>query len=313
VVTDAYNDVYIDDYGILGLAPSHPADSSQPCCVFGVTTDDVVWNKKVSVTDLVLHEVGHVLGFMHPFHGLDSSDEFNQHNYFTKWYAGIMAYNTPMHGCGFWYDAHVGGTCGIADTIFTKFDKANHARGVTTYLIKVAESNIYMSMLELENNGQDLSKLPDSTKKIIDNVQSKLNKAKTSFLLNHIFSESGAYKLALDAATESTKLVKATDVTVETQTPQIKISIPQWIKDNIKWWSTGAISEKEFVGALQYLIKEKVIVLPEIPESKSTVSEKAVPDWVKNNAIWWSDDKISDIDFVSGIQFLIKEGIIRIE
>ena len=55
-----------------------------------------------------------------------------------------MAYNTPMHGCGFWYDAHVGGTCGIADTIFTKFDKANHARGVTTYLIKVAESNIYM-------------------------------------------------------------------------------------------------------------------------------------------------------------------------
>ena len=83
-------------------------------------------------------------------------------------------------------------------------------------------------------------------------------------------------------------------------------------QDNIEWWSTGAISEKEFVGALQFLIKEKIFVLPEIPESKSTMSEKAVPEWVKNNAIWWSEGKIGDNDFVSGLQFLIKEGIIRV-
>ncbi|MEX0655992.1 MAG: hypothetical protein WD154_00385, partial [Nitrosopumilaceae archaeon] len=212
-------------------------------------------------------------------------------------------------GCGFWYGYYTEGICGIADTTFTKFDKDNHARGVTTYLIEAAESNIYRAMLELEDNGQDLTKLPESTKKIIGNVESKLNKAKAAFSSNQIFSENGAYKLALEAAIDSTKLAKESGVTYETQIEPVKISIPKWIKDNIEWWSTGSISEKEFVGALQYLIKEKIIVLPEIPKSGSAIG-KAVPEWVKNNAIWWSQDKISDNEFVSGLQFLIKEGII---
>src|SRR3989344_2122565 len=242
---------------------------------------------------------------MHPFVGYDAEDEDYSNTYFLRWYASVMAYNSPTGGCGFWYDYYVGGNCGIADTTFTKFDKENHARGVTTYLIEAAESNIYRSMLELENNGQDLNKLPESTKKIIDDVESKLNKAKSAFSSNQIFSENGAYKLALDAAIESTKLAKEAGAAYETQIEPVKISIPKWIKDNIEWWSTGAISEKEFVGALQFLIKEKIIVLPEIPESKS-MGEKAVPEWVKNNAIWWSEGKIGDNDFVSGLQFLIK-------
>ncbi len=37
-----------------------------------------------------------------------------------------------------------------------------------------------------------------------------------------------------------------------------------------------------------------------------------VPDWVKNNAGWWADDQIDDNAFVSGMQFLIDEGIITV-
>ena len=37
-----------------------------------------------------------------------------------------------------------------------------------------------------------------------------------------------------------------------------------------------------------------------------------IPDWIKNNANWWSKDLIKDSDFVSGIQYLIKEGIMTI-
>ena len=35
-----------------------------------------------------------------------------------------------------------------------------------------------------------------------------------------------------------------------------------------------------------------------------------IPNWVKNNAGWWSDGQIPDSAFVQGIQFLIKEDII---
>ncbi len=37
-----------------------------------------------------------------------------------------------------------------------------------------------------------------------------------------------------------------------------------------------------------------------------------IPDWIKNNAGWWAEGSIGDSDFVSGIQFLIKEGILVI-
>ena len=36
----------------------------------------------------------------------------------------------------------------------------------------------------------------------------------------------------------------------------------------------------------------------------------SLPDWIRNNAAWWAAEQIDDNTFVSGIQFLIKEGIL---
>ena len=41
-------------------------------------------------------------------------------------------------------------------------------------------------------------------------------------------------------------------------------------------------------------------------------TEIEIPAWVKNNAGWWADDLIGDSDFVSGIQYMITEGIMTI-
>ena len=45
-------------------------------------------------------------------------------------------------------------------------------------------------------------------------------------------------------------------------------------------------------------------------ESSSSSSE--IPDWIKNTAGWWANDKIDDGSFVSGIQWLISNGIMSI-
>ena len=44
----------------------------------------------------------------------------------------------------------------------------------------------------------------------------------------------------------------------------------------------------------------------------SFVSAEGVPAWVKNNAGWWADGTISESEFIQGIQFLIKDGVIVI-
>ena len=38
-----------------------------------------------------------------------------------------------------------------------------------------------------------------------------------------------------------------------------------------------------------------------------------IPNWVKSSASWWSNDQISDEDFVQGIEFLVKENIISVD
>ena len=40
--------------------------------------------------------------------------------------------------------------------------------------------------------------------------------------------------------------------------------------------------------------------------------EATIPDWIKNNAGWWADGLIDDGSFVSGIQWLISNGIMNI-
>ena len=43
-----------------------------------------------------------------------------------------------------------------------------------------------------------------------------------------------------------------------------------------------------------------------------TASITEIPQWVKSNAEWWAEGQIPDSDFVSGIQYLINQGIMKI-
>jgi len=192
-------------------------------------------------------------------------------------------------------------------------------------------------------------------------------------------------------------------------------NIPTWIKNNAGWWADGAISDEEFVKAIEFLINkgilsipdyqggtssstsliitEETFLLPKYPKSENInisgniddykqgtdvnviitkpdgeieehrvvatrdgnfndfykldhladsgsyhvtvqyqssefdilsfrvvknledVVEKKVeiPDWLRNNAKWWSESSIKDSEFVTGIQFLISNGIMNIK
>jgi len=48
------------------------------------------------------------------------------------------------------------------------------------------------------------------------------------------------------------------------------------------------------------------------PDFLQKLEERTIPYWVKNNAGWWAEDKISDSDFIAGIEYLIKNKIISI-
>lgn len=49
--------------------------------------------------------------------------------------------------------------------------------------------------------------------------------------------------------------------------------IPAWIKNTADFWVDGQIGDKEFLSALQYLVKEGILVIPN-EENSSEVSSK---------------------------------------
>jgi len=100
--------------------------------------------------------------------------------------------------------------------------------------------------------------------------------------------------------------------------------VPEWIKNNAKWWSEGVIADNDFTSGIQFMIKENIMIIPDLTEEVTQMElkdekramgmerEQNVPDWVRNNAGWWADGLISDDDFVSGIKYLVEQGIIKV-
>jgi hypothetical protein len=93
--------------------------------------------------------------------------------------------------------------------------------------------------------------------------------------------------------------------------------IPNWVKNVAGWWGSDIISENEFVTGIEYLINNNIILLDFVPCNYETQSQykdtKSVPDWIKNNANWWSENLIDDVDFINGLQYLIEHKIIKID
>ncbi len=88
-------------------------------------------------------------------------------------------------------------------------------------------------------------------------------------------------------------------------------TLPLWIKNNAKWWSEGIVDDKSFVNGIQYLLEQKIILIPNLSAKTSVVSDD-IPSWIKMTAGWWANGQVSDNEFVNAIQFLVKEGIIRV-
>lgn len=73
---------------------------------------------------------------------------------------------------------------------------------------------------------------------------------------------------------------------------------------------------QNYLISLEKLEKKYSLNIFENPTKKpaflQALEERTIPYWIKNNAGWWSDDKISDNDFITGIEYLIKNKIINL-
>ena len=90
-----------------------------------------------------------------------------------------------------------------------------------------------------------------------------------------------------------------------------KFTLPSWVKSIAGYWHDDKIPDQQFLGMINYLIDNEIIILPSTDSEDNRSNE--IPAWVKNNAGWWANDKIDAQTFVNGIQYLVKIGLIIVD
>ena len=77
--------------------------------------------------------------------------------------------------------------------------------------------------------------------------------------------------------------------------------IPSWIKNTAKWWGEGKVSDSEFISALQWLIDQKILVLPKSGNVSSSQPEQTPksPSLTLKNPLLKYLPNITDLPFSS--------------
>ncbi len=110
-----------------------------------------------------------------------------------------------------------------------------------------------------------------------------------------IFKE-GKYQLEIEYAgqkgTTNFELVDAGNIVMPLAS---NVVVQEWIR--------GTISDYTF---LKFLADNNAVSL----QGNAILENVKIPSWYKTNGLWWADKKISDSEFVNGLQYLLDEKII---
>ncbi len=66
-------------------------------------------------------------------------------------------------------------------------------------------------------------------------------------------------------------------------------------------------------GTLKDNTKSGKVWLYAFPEPVANNNLSNIPNWIKNNAAWWSQGTITDSDFLTGIEYMIQNNILEIQ
>lgn len=84
--------------------------------------------------------------------------------------------------------------------------------------------------------------------------------------------------------------------------------IPVWIKTESAWWTSGQISDAEFIEGIEFMLDQSLISV--LPWDIARGASPAIPQWVKIPSGWWAEDMLTDDEYINMIQYLVESQAI---
>ncbi|MDE1818692.1 MAG: hypothetical protein KGI19_08830 [Thaumarchaeota archaeon] len=106
--------------------------------------------------------------------------------------------------------------------------------------------------------------------------------------------------------------------TMNAEAQKSSSSIPTWIKNTAKWWGEGQISDDEYIKSIQWLIDQKILVIPQVvnvqTQSQKTTESillKYLPNSSDLGVLWnvaiGNNKTVDSYGFEKGIEAVLKK------
>ncbi len=207
---------------------------------------------------------------------------FNPENIQTNTY-NDPTYNfsiLPPHG---WIPVSQTNQSDSALVVFANENQNSNANFAIYFYQGMPISNVVLSTPDNQILNLAISKLFDSSKYIV--YQKNIQRFSDGFVIQAVVSENKT-----------------------TQNSPITEEFSFWLNDGRQYFLVMVSSQNNFYqNAADF--ERSVYTFYVGPKPTTSTS---IPSWIKNDAKWWSAGTISDQTFVSGIQYMIKNGIMVI-
>ncbi|HXV66764.1 MAG TPA: hypothetical protein VD731_06040 [Nitrosopumilaceae archaeon] len=125
---------------------------------------------------------------------------------------------------------------------------------------------------------------------------------------NKLFSEANFELLPTDTASD---FVLKFEFIFAKPMAKSDLILESW---NLQKWSTI----NKISNAIEVIPSDIIEEVPDESEpivdtfTEDITDDKVVPIWIKTNAKWWANDQIDSKNFISGIEYLVNEGVIQV-
>jgi len=109
-----------------------------------------------------------------------------------------------------------------------------------------------------------------------------------------------------------TKSENQLDVSEETQIDYDKITkslLMKTFKNKAINWEKNKLSEKGFLNEIEILFESRVIEIEGVEQGSFQKIQFNIPKWVKQLVGFWSEDSISDQEFINAIKFILESKL----